>query len=322
MMRLALALASAAGVLALPPAARAQVEQAPVPGSHTVTIRSGSVDGRPLPPREPGALRRGDSLPPHWMSREHFIDEPDRLGLYAPPPGHGWSRFHRDAVLTDRYGRVIDVVYGIDDRWHEGGRDPAPRHRNDDQAAGAIIGGVAGAIAGNVIAGRGSRLAGSLLGAGAGAAVGAAIGGASERRGERFEGERRRRYAGPLPYDPGGYRGRFDGDVTYDGRWAGTWTGSFDGGPERVFTGSFDGAYRGNVPRHAHGGWDGTHWFGPVDHIAYHGGYGDTITTITIMPQAEPVTTTTETEYTEEPLSPRPARATIKPRSKTHRVIR
>jgi hypothetical protein len=136
---------------------------------------------------------------------------------------------------------------------------------------------------------------------------GAADGGATERRGERFQGERSRRYSGPLPYDEAGYRGRFDGDVTYDGRWSGTWTGAYNGGPETVYKGTFDGDYRGTGP---HG-----------DPRARQYGYGYGLPyTITTTPQPVTTTTVTETEEWVPAAADRPAtRKIYKPRTKALR---
>lgn len=87
-------------------------------------------------------------------------------------------------------------------------------------------------------------------------------GGASERRGQRFLGERRRRDA--------------------DGRWSGSWRGRYDGGLEYVYEGTFDGSYRGSRPHWRHRG-----------EVFYDSGEIVTRTTY------QPVTTTTVTE-TEE----------------------
>jgi Ni/Co efflux regulator RcnB len=339
----------ATSALAMPVVAQTDAGKAASAASPSVTVHSTSVPSRHVWGgrhqgrwnagwRAPGGwtayrpVFRGASLPPYWISPRFHIADFRRYGFAPPPPGYGWSRYYDDAVLTDRYGRVVDTVRGVEwdryDAYDDGEQFDETQigrghhgHR-DDKAVGAVVGGVVGAVAGNIIAGKGDRLAGSLIGAGVGAAAGAAIGGATERRGERFEGERRRRYSGPLRYDEQGYRGRFDGDVTYDGRWAGTWTGSYDGGPERVYKGVFDGEYRGDAPYHG-SGWGGSHWEGPVDHVVYHNGYGDTVTTITFTPQTAPATTTTVTEYIDEAV---PARAVSRPkylpRSKTRRVNR
>jgi Ni/Co efflux regulator RcnB len=338
-----------AGVPCTPAVAQSDADRAANAAAAAVTTRTSTAPARHIWGgrhqgrwiagwRAPGGwsayrpVYRGASLPAYWISPRFYIADFGRYGFAPPPPGFGWSRYYDDAVLTDRYGRVFDAVRSVewdrtdsydDGEHYDAGFVPhSERGQSDNKAAGAVIGGVVGAVAGNVIADKGDRLAGSLIGAGVGAAAGAAIGGATERRGERFEGERRRRYSGPLPYDEGGYRGRFDGDVTYDGRWAGTWTGSYDGGPEQVYKGAFEGDYRG-AARHHGGHWGGSHWDGPVDHVVYHNGYGDTVTTITFTPQPMPVTTTTVTEYIDEPAPARPvARRSYLPRSKARRVIR
>lgn len=350
MRRIAGALAICAGMACSPVLAQSDADRAAQAAAKAVTVHNtapatrhvwgGRHQGRWIAGwRAPGGwgayrpVYRGASLPAYWISPRFYIADFGRYGFAPPPPGFGWSRYYDDAVLTDRYGRVMDTVRGVEWDRYDGYDDSERfdddefakahgRDRRDGTTVGAVVGGVAGAIAGNVIAGKGDRLAGSLIGAGVGAAAGAAIGGATERRGERFEGERRRRYSGPLPYDERGYRGRFDGDVTYDGRWAGTWTGSYDGGPEQVYKGAFEGDYRGSAPHHG-GRWGGSHWEGPVDHVVYHNGYGDTVTTITFTPGSAPVTTTTVTEYVDEPApASRVARPKYLPRSKARRVYR
>lgn len=213
--------------------------------AQTVTVPVETV--RAVEPYTP--LRRGLVIPAAWIAPQHYVADYARLGLYPPPAGTGWSRYFGDAVLSDRYGRVLDVVTDMD--W-SGNRPPVfasepPRRDRNGKVIGAVAGAAAGAVAGNLIGGKGDRLAGSLIGGGVGAAAGAAIGAASDRRGQRARGERRPEIGDVIesaPLDP------------------------------------LDGADAIAAP-----GWGGSHWAGPVDHVVYHNGYGDTVTTITFTPQ-------------------------------------
>lgn len=184
-----------------------------------------------------GAYRpavRGWVLPGYWMAPRYYIGNYTRYGWSTPPAGHGWSRYYDDAVLTDRDGRVYETVHNVDwdtyDQAESGAAQAAPAPRN---AKGEVVGAVAG--------------------------------GASERRGERFLGERRKRNSGD------------------EGRWSGTWRGRHNGGAEQVYEGNFEGEYRGS---HAH-------WRG--HDVAGYGPGPEIVTTTT----HQPVTTTTVTE-TEE----------------------
>jgi Nickel/cobalt transporter regulator/Glycine zipper 2TM domain len=251
---------------------------------------------------------RGYMLPSYWVSPSFYIGNYSRYGFSTPQSGYGWSRYYNDAVLTDRYGRVHDSVRGVNwDGYEDNGaygedysdsygyrdearpvryeEEAAPRRKSDGGIIGAVVGGVVGAVAGNLIAGPGNRLAGSLIGGGVGLLGGHLIGKASERRGERYVGDRNARDyevrdRRNLPYD-NGYRGRGqDGDVTADGRWSGTY--------ER----------NGNRGRPSHWVSRGGEYGGP--RTVYSGGgygYGGGETVVTI--QSAPVVTTT-TYTTEE----------------------
>jgi Ni/Co efflux regulator RcnB len=53
---------------------------------------------------------RGFVLPSYWISPSFYIGNWSTYGFARPSAGYGWSRYYDDAVLTDRYGRVVDFV--------------------------------------------------------------------------------------------------------------------------------------------------------------------------------------------------------------------
>jgi hypothetical protein len=53
---------------------------------------------------------RGYVLPSYWISPSFYVGNWSTYGFAAPAAGYGWSRYYDDAVMTDRYGRVIDYV--------------------------------------------------------------------------------------------------------------------------------------------------------------------------------------------------------------------
>ena len=62
----------------------------------------------------------GFILPGYWSRPAYHIADYDAYGLPAPPPGHGWSRYYDDAVMTDQYGKVRDSRIGYDwDRYDD-----------------------------------------------------------------------------------------------------------------------------------------------------------------------------------------------------------
>ena len=83
----------------------------------------------------------GFVLPRYWVQPAFFIPNYSAYGLAAPPYGYGWSRYYDDAVLTDRYGRILDSRSGIrrdagKDSYRAGGHPhhdtPPPRLPNYD----------------------------------------------------------------------------------------------------------------------------------------------------------------------------------------------
>lgn len=248
---------------------------------------------------------RGYALPGYWVNPSFYIGNYAAYGLARPQPGYGWSRYYDDAVLTDRDGRVIDSVRGLDwDRYgsgddgyyaedysdsygyrDDGDHGPVPRARSGlGGVGGAIVGGAVGAIAGNVIAGRGERLAGSLIGGGLGSVAGAAIASSSDRgRGRGFLGLGGKRHHRDRDQDRNsgydyedGY-GRGDHDYRGDRRGEDQYHGRWDGGASHWGRG---GQRDGWNQQNYRGGW----------------GYGPEVTVVTVQSQPVTYTTTTTTE--------------------------
>lgn len=61
---------------------------------------------------------RGFALPPAYFNSGYLISNYGAYGLSAPYAGHGWYRYHDDAVLADRRGVVRDYRYDMD--WGNG----------------------------------------------------------------------------------------------------------------------------------------------------------------------------------------------------------
>lgn len=287
---------------------------------------------------------RGYVLPSYWISPSFYIGNWSTYGFAQPSTGYGWSRYYDDAVLTDRYGRVVDYVpsYNWDrgntrsrayaDADYDYGAYPdgyddyeAPRRRDKlSGVGGAVVGGAAGAILGSAVAGRGDRGAGALIGGGVGALAGLAAAESSKER--RPARERVYRAA---PQQGRGIDYGYDYDVpsdrvTSDGQWRGRWDGRWTDQNGRVYEGTYEGEYD-----------NGGHWaderggtrsrVSPAvsDEPAYEddvvtGGndrvinVGPGVTSITI--QSQPVvTTTTTTEYVTEYVRA-PARARVAPK--------
>jgi hypothetical protein len=270
-----------------------------------------------------GAYRRpavGYVLPRYWINPSFYVGNYGQYGFSRPAMGYGWSRYYDDAVLTDRYGRVADSVYGYNwgqyDRYDDGGAgygpqtgngpgyDPGPgygRPRDRDGGlGGAVIGGVAGALGGAAIAGRGDRAEGAIIGGVIGAVAGTVID-RSDNAGRGYgngygrpEGMSRHEWkrwrkahsGGGYGYPGYGY-GQQGGGYGYQG-------GGYQGGS---YGGGGCGVQQGGA---AGGPGDGGHWSqngsaagGPI--IVSGGGWGYAcVTTITVQ-QPAPVTTTTTT---------------------------
>jgi Ni/Co efflux regulator RcnB len=238
---------------------------------------------------------RGYVLPSYWINPAYYIGNFGYYGFARPQTGYGWSRYYDDAVLTDRDGRVVDSVRGVDwDRYSDdegyygddysdsyGYREaaptgPAPRPKDRDGGlGGALIGGAVGAVAGGVIAGKGDHLAGALIGGGVGAIAGMAIdSGDDAGRGYRAPKMKHSKHRGDDRNRDYGFDYGRDG-VTYDDRYD-----------------------RGYDQRGAHWGHGGYYGGGQTVYRS-GGGYGwggSEVTVITVQSQPVTYTTTTTTE--------------------------
>ena len=93
-------------------------------------------------------------------------------GQYAPPP----PGYEQGGAYDDQ-SQQYDRDYA--DRYSRWAAQYCVDQRNNNTAAGAIIGGVLGAVIGAGVAGRGDRGAGAVIGGALGAGTGAAIGASS-----------------------------------------------------------------------------------------------------------------------------------------------
>ncbi len=91
-------------------------------------------------------------------------------GQYAPPP----TGYERPGAAYDGRAQQYDREYA--DRYSRWAAQYCIDRRNDNTAAGAVIGGVLGAIIGSSVAGRGDRGAGAFVGGALGVGTGAIIG--------------------------------------------------------------------------------------------------------------------------------------------------
>jgi hypothetical protein len=98
------------------------------------------------------------------QGRQGYQDAPPP-GQYAPPPPNSYQQQQYDQDYGRQYSAWA-AQYCVD-------------RRNNNTAAGAVIGGVLGSIIGSGVAGRGSHFAGAVVGGAVGATAGAAIGSSS-----------------------------------------------------------------------------------------------------------------------------------------------
>lgn len=92
-------------------------------------------------------------------------------GEYAPPPEGA------DQSAYDSRTRRQDQAYA--DAYAEWAARNCVQQRQNNAAAGAVVGGVLGALVGSGIAGRGNHTGGAIVGGALGATAGAAIGSSS-----------------------------------------------------------------------------------------------------------------------------------------------
>src|SRR3546814_12925302 len=74
---------------------------------------------RVSPPAAPVVARsqrveRGAMMPPYWMAPQFHVRDWDVYGFAPPAPDQRWIRYYDEALLLDRYGRVIDVRSDFD----------------------------------------------------------------------------------------------------------------------------------------------------------------------------------------------------------------
>ena len=72
----------------------------------------------------------GWRLPSAWTTPTYYIEDYRAYGLRRPAPGYGWSWYYDDAVLTDRYGRVLDWR---EDAYREGSAGNDEHEYRDDE---------------------------------------------------------------------------------------------------------------------------------------------------------------------------------------------
>lgn len=92
------------------PPAPARVVSVPMPPP-AVAVRT--APPAPVAPRVP-RVERGFIMPPYWMDPQFDVRAWDAYGFAAPAPDQRWLRYYDQALLVDRYGRVIDVRHDVD----------------------------------------------------------------------------------------------------------------------------------------------------------------------------------------------------------------
>jgi Ni/Co efflux regulator RcnB len=289
-----------------PPVTGARIDGGPVTGPANAARWGQRIDGRWAAGHEaPGgwsAYRtpvNGFILPGYWLQSGYLVRDPAFYGLPAPPPGHGWSRYYDDAVLTDQYGKVHDSRIAFD--WdsarphHEAMDDRRPAQRDDSARTlgGVLAGGVTGGLLGGAMGGTG----GAIIGAGLGAIAGGALVEATDHDDPGHDGRARARHEDRLAREEArqrtkldrmsrraGYRDYADYRHSRSGHMQGTHPGpggSQAGAPHWAMRGGPEGA---RLVRHGPGGARIEQVTEP-GYIA--GGYyypGATVTTITFPP--------------------------------------
>jgi hypothetical protein len=160
---LVLASISAAALLGEATVASAQpYDQAPPPGYDQNQPPPGYDQNQPPPDY-------GQNPPPQGYDEGPPPGYGPPQGQYAPPPGSAGSYDSQQQQYDQDYAARYSAWaarYCID-------------RRNNNVAAGSIIGGVLGSIIGSGIAGRGNHFAGAVVGGAVGATAGGAIGASS-----------------------------------------------------------------------------------------------------------------------------------------------
>lgn len=174
-----------------------------------------SYDHRPYD-QQPADQRPYDQRPSEEPGYGPQVAPPS--GEYAPPPP-GYER--QGAVYDDRAQRY-DRDYA--DRYSRWAQQYCIDRRNNNKAAGAVIGGILGAVVGSNVSGRGSKTGGSIIGGALGAVAGAAIAGNSTDSSDCPPGYYVRSGAPTFYYPPPAY----GPPVTYAPGWYNPW--AFEGG--------------------------------------------------------------------------------------------
>jgi outer membrane lipoprotein SlyB len=167
-----LASISAVALLANAFAANAQ----PASGYDQGQPQQGYDQGQPPPGNDQGQPPPGNDQggpPPGYGQGQSPGDEAPPQGQYAPPPPGAENNGSAYDDQTQQYDRDYAQRYSA---W---AAQNCVDQRNNNTAAGAIIGGVLGSVLGSGIAGRGSHFAGAVVGGAVGATAGAAIGSSS-----------------------------------------------------------------------------------------------------------------------------------------------
>ena len=183
----------------------------------TLEAAAAAAQPPPPPPYDQRYDQRGGEPPAYGPPGSPPIAPPS--GQYAPPPP-GYER--PGAVYDDRTQRY-DRDYA--DRYSRWAQQSCVDRRDNNKAAGAIIGGILGAVVGSNVSGRGSKTGGSIIGGALGAVAGSAIAGNSTNTADCPPGYYVRSgapafYYPPPPYGPP--------PVAYAPEWYNPWL--FEGG--------------------------------------------------------------------------------------------
>lgn len=131
-----------------------------------MTASSLPAMAQPAYPPPPPPPDQGAGPPPGYQPGPAYGDS------NVPPP-EGWSpqqgNYDNSPQAQDEDARYAQAVQ----QWSA---ENCVQQRNNNAAAGAIVGGVLGALVGSSIAGRGNHAAGAVFGGATGAIAGASIG--------------------------------------------------------------------------------------------------------------------------------------------------
>ena len=139
-------------------------------------------------------------------------------GQYAPPP----PGYEGQGAIYDDRAQQADREYA--QRYSAWAQRYCIDRRNNNTAAGAIIGGILGAVVGSNVSGRGSRTGGSIIGGALGATAGAAIGSNAGSANSACPPGYYARAGAPVFYGPPGY----GPEIAYGPPWYNPWF--FEGG--------------------------------------------------------------------------------------------